>query len=147
MAFFTLLYLFVQELTNDCTQPADIFLVDFPNIADSERIRIRHLSRINGISPLLDIVIHLVKRKRMVFRVEEGGNDWSLMPAVNIRTNPHLSHQLNQQPVIGSIALMSGLNSALCFHLPHSLGKCQNHMGWGGKTPFPVLLHCLPLVI
>ena len=91
-------------------------------------------------------MIKLRKLKGDIGGIEEGGNDRSLVSAVNIGGEAELLHFLDQQTVIFCIPLAAGRDPALGIQLLQCLGEGQDHMGGGGITPFSIFFHTFPLV-
>ena len=103
----------LQELFYYTIKFYDIILIDFPDIANPEGVRVRHLARIDGISPFLYIMVHFLKGKAAVLWVEKGGDDGALIFPFNIWTDTKACQLLNQKPVIACIPSAPGLNPCL----------------------------------
>ena len=84
-----------KKRSNDLDQLLDIFLIDLSDITNTEGIQVSQLSGIDRVAAFLDVLIKLRKLKGDIGGIEEGGNDRSLVSAVNIGGEAELLHFLD----------------------------------------------------
>ena len=116
-----------KKRSNDLDQLLDIFLIDLSNITNTEGIQVSQLSGIDRVAAFLDVLIKLRKLKGDIGGIEEGGNDRSLVSAVNIGGEAERLHFLDQQTVIFCVPLAAGRDPALGIQLLQCLGEGQDN--------------------
>src|SRR5699024_6337462 len=84
-----LMVVLLQKFFYDRAYVFDIFPIDLADISNPKCLSLRHFARIDSISSFLDVLIHLRKCKTAFLRIKKGGDDRSLVFAVDVRINPH----------------------------------------------------------
>ena len=137
----------VFTLANYLYQLPEIFWMNISDIADTESVGLRNLSRIDDKSTLFQLCVESFEVE-IGIRIEERSNNGRLNLVRQQRLETEGTHAVHQHAVVLAISVVTGLHTALLCQFVHGLLEGADHVCGRSKTPFAMsFLHGFPLVV
>ena len=137
----------VFTLANYLYQLPEIFGMNISDIADTESVGLRNLSRIDDKSTFFQLCVESFEVE-IGIRIEERSNNGRLNLVRQQRLETEGTHAVHQHAVVLAISVVTGLHTALLCQFVHGLLEGADHVCGRSKTPFAMsFLHGFPLVV